>query len=579
MDEKLEYQKYQKLKRFYQEKVSRIASVRLVAFIVMIVSFILKYYYYPLFFLILFVSFLILFVILVFIHDKYYKKYDYYASYVEILNTYLDRENGKWKDFLDKGEDFLDDKSLIFSDLDVLGNGSLFQFLSICKTLGGRERLFYKLSNIELDSKTLKLEQDAILELTNKIQFDVEFQIAIRYYDQKKIHLSHDFSYLDRGVGSRKRDFFIGIVASCCCWLFFLLGCFGFLSFSYFYGMFFFNYMLSFMYSYIFKDDFSCLEKTVYNYGKLSGVMDCILKEKFSSLKLKNIWNRIEKGKIDIIRLSKIDSMNSLRNNLLANFFFNGFFCFNLILLYRFSLFLDSSLGDLKDSICDIEQLEAMVSLASLGIVKNHKCMPSYSEEVILNFLDLKHPLLDEDVCVGNDFEGNDGVYIITGSNMGGKSTLLRTIGINLILMNAGCYVCAKKFQSSYFKLFTSISVRDDIKKGISTFYGELLRIQEMVQYVDKGNMLVLIDEIFKGTNYQDRIYGAREVIKKFHTKRTIAFITTHDFELCEEKRIHNYHVKEDYQGDKIIFDYKLRKGKCTSTNAKYLMRKLHIIK
>ena len=579
MDEKLEYQKYQKLKRFYQEKVSRIASVRLVAFIVMIVSFILKYYYYPLFFGILFVSFLILFVILVFIHDKYYKKYDYYASYVEILNTYLDRENGKWKEFLDKGEDFLDDKSLIFSDLDVLGNGSLFQFLSICKTLGGRERLFYKLSNIELDSKTLKLEQDAILELTNKIQFDVEFQIAIRYYDQKKIHLSHDFSYLDRGVGSRKRDFFIGIVASCCCWLFFLLGCFGFLSFSYFYGMFFFNYMLSFMYSYIFKDDFSCLEKTVYNYGKLSGVMDCILKEKFSSLKLKNIWNRIEKGKIDIIRLSKIDSMNSLRNNLLANFFFNGFFCFNLILLYRFSLFLDSSLGDLKDSICDIEQLEAMVSLASLGIVKNHKCVPSYSEEVTLNFLDLKHPLLDEDVCVGNDFEGKDGVYIITGSNMGGKSTLLRTIGINLILMNAGCYVCAKKFQSSYFKLFTSISVRDDIKKGISTFYGELLRIQEMVQYVDKGNMLVLIDEIFKGINYQDRIYGAREVIKKFHTKRTIAFITTHDFELCEEKRIHNYHVKEDYQGDKIIFDYKLRKGKCVSTNAKYLMRKLHIIK
>ena len=162
---------------------------------------------------------------------------------------------------------------------------------------------------------------------------------------------------------------------------------------------------------------------------------------------------------------------------------------------------------------------------------------------------------------------------------MGGKTSFLRTIGINIILMNSGTFTCAKNFNASYFKIYTSMRVNDDIANGISTFYGELLRIKDMVDYVNKGNMLVLIDEIFKGTNYQDRIYGAKEVIKKLNTPKTICFLTTHDFELCEEKNFENYHVKESYEQNKIIFDYKIRKGRCTSTNARYLMTKLGIIK
>ena len=161
---------------------------------------------------------------------------------------------------------------------------------------------------------------------------------------------------------------------------------------------------------------------------------------------------------------------------------------------------------------------------------------------------------------------------------MGGKTSFLRTIGINLVLMNAGTYVCASEFKASFFKIFTSMRVGDDIEKGISTFYGELLRIKKAMDYLNQGNMLVLIDEIFKGTNYQDRIYGAKKVIKRLQNKNTIVLLTTHDFELCDEKNIINYHVKEYYEGNQIKFDYKVRKGKCTSTNAKYLMEKLEII-
>ena len=214
MRKRLEYDKYLNLRNLYQEKVSRIASFRMILFLVMIISFILKYYYYPVFFGIVFGVSLFGFVVLVFVHDKYYKIYDYYIKYVEVMDNYLARECDEWKKFSDKGEDFLDDRKPFLQDLDVLGDCSLYQYLSICKTLGGRERLVWKLSNLEMEEADLREEQEAIAELTQKISFDIEFQIAMQYYNQKKVHLTNDMADLDKGSGSRKRDFIIAVVAS-----------------------------------------------------------------------------------------------------------------------------------------------------------------------------------------------------------------------------------------------------------------------------------------------------------------------------------------------------------------------------
>lgn len=578
MKEKFSYKKYLELKDNYEMKVSRLANVRMFLFIVMVISFILKYYYYPLFFQIIFVLSLILFIIMVYIHDKYYKIYDYYVKVVDVIDSYLARESGEWKIFFDKGEDFFDDNKTFLKDLDILGDCSLFQYLSICKTLGGRERLVMALSNLEVDENTLRERQKMIEELGENIKFLVDFQVDMKYYDQKKIYLSKDFSYLDKELVNRKFDLFIGIFFGFISAILFCLSICNIISVSWFYGIFFFNLLLSYLYSVIFREEFRCLERVITSYGKLYNVFDKISREKFHSSGLKKIQNRIIKGKDKCDILNKIDWLNSLRNNLLANIVFNGFFCLNLFLLYQFSKFLNQSMSLLKECVLDIEELEAIGSLATIGIVKSNCCMPILNKDVSICFENIKHPLLEEEKCVGNDFTSSFGVNIITGSNMGGKTSFLRMVGINLILMNAGSMVCAKSFKSSYFKVFTSMRILDNIERGISTFYGELLRIQEMVSYVDKGNMLVLIDEIFKGTNYQDRIYGAKEVIKKLNTKKTIVFLTTHDFELCEEKRVHNYHVKEDYEGDKIVFDYKIRSGKAVSTNAKYLMKRLGII-
>ena len=303
-----------------------------------------------------------------------------------------------------------------------------------------------------------------------------------------------------------------------------------------------------------------------------------ITSESFTSEKLNKMRARMKDAKDSGVLLERLDTLNSLRNNLLASFFMNGFFCVNLILLSTFSNFEKSNLSKIQVGIAEIEELEAISSLATIGIIFKNKCMPSLTENVNINFNDLIHPLLGEKICIPNSFSSNNGINIITGSNMGGKTSFLRTIGVNIILMNSGSYVCAKNFSASYFKVFTSMRVFDDISNGISTFYGELLRIKDMVEYVNKGNMLVLIDEIFKGTNYQDRIYGAKEVIKKLNKDKVIVILTTHDFELCDQEKVKNYHVQETYNKDKIVFDYKIKEGKCTSTNARYLMTKLGII-
>lgn len=578
LKEKLEYQKYIQLRDINQKKVNTIATYRMIFFLTMLFSFILKYYYYPILFQSIFIFSLLIFIILVIIHNQYFKQYHYYESYLEIIEEYLKREDGSWKHFEDTASDYLNDDNLYLRDLDVLGERSLFQYLSICKTLGGRNHLVKKLSNPKRNEQKIKEEQESILELSNNIHFCIEFQTKIKYYEKKNIHLSRDFQKIKIKKEGKKRDFYIAIIISTICIIIFLLSIFGILSMRYFYGIFLFNYIVSTMYSYIYKEEFSSVTKVIQGYGKIKEIMFLILEQSFNSKKLKNIQHHMKNSKEGYIELGYIDTLNSLKENFISNFLLNGFFSLNLILLYRFSIFLEKSFPKLYNSIIEIEELESSISLANLGILRQEKCIPNLTDKIGISFQELKHPLLKEEICIPNDFDVQKGIQIITGSNMGGKTSFLRTIGINIILMNAGTFVCAKKFQSSNFNIVTSMRIADDIEKGISTFYGELLRIKEAMQYVGKGNLLVLIDEIFKGTNYQDRIYGAKEVLKKLNTNQTLVILTTHDFELCEEKYVSNYHVKEEYDGDKIIFDYKIRKGKCTSTNAKYLMKKLGLI-
>ena len=576
--EKLEYQKYFLLKKENEKKVNFIATMRVIFFLMMIFSFVLKYYYYPRFFSFVFLFSLLTFVILVIIHDQYFQKYNYYESYLSILEEYIKREDGTWKVFEETGEEFEENAEDYLKDLDIIGKNSLFQYISVCKTIGGKRTLFQKLSNKNQEEEKLYEEQNAIAELEKNLHFVMYYQVQMRRYDKKKVDLTSTFLNLKKDTVSRSNDFIIALICGILSFVLLGLSLSKVISIKYFYGLFLFNYLISLMYSLIYQQDFNKIIHLITTYHQLSSITSLVLKQKFSSKKLKKIQKDMDLTKEITKKINILDTLNSMKDNLLFSLMMNGLFCINLFMRTFFIQFLKQDFPKLQNTIIDIEELEALISLTGIGILKEEKCFPVKSNKVEIKFMGIKHPLLKEEICVDNDFDTKAQVNIITGSNMGGKTSFLRTIGINIVLMNAGTYVCAKSFRASYLKIFTSMRVGDDIEKGISTFYGELLRIKKAMYYLNQGNMLVLIDEIFKGTNYQDRIYGAKKVIQRLQNQQVITFITTHDFELCDEKNITNYHVKEYYEGDQIQFDYKIRKGKCTSTNAKYLMEKLEII-
>jgi DNA mismatch repair ATPase MutS len=163
---------------------------------------------------------------------------------------------------------------------------------------------------------------------------------------------------------------------------------------------------------------------------------------------------------------------------------------------------------------------------------------------------------------------------------MSGKTSFLRVMGMNLVLMNLGCKINGQSFKANDFKIFSSMRIKDDFINGVSSFYSELLNIKKAIDYQKtNNNMIIFIDEIFRGTNSNDRINGAISLIKQLNKENVILFLTTHDFELCDINldNIDNFHFEEHYENDKILFDYKIKNGKCNTTNAKYLMKMVGI--
>jgi DNA mismatch repair ATPase MutS len=231
-----------------------------------------------------------------------------------------------------------------------------------------------------------------------------------------------------------------------------------------------------------------------------------------------------------------------------------------------------------------IGYFEALSSLSMIARLNPQWNYPIFIEDgTLFSGKEVGHPLIQKEQRISNDIDMNNEICVITGSNMSGKTTMLRTIGINLVLAYAGAPICGNTLKCSMMDIFTSMRINDDLGNGISTFYAELLRIKMMIDHLNKKRkMIFLIDEIFRGTNSKDRITGAISVLNNLNKPWVIGLISTHDFELCNladdpQLKATNYHFTETYANDEILFDYKMRPGRCNSTNAKYLMKMVGI--
>ena len=197
------------------------------------------------------------------------------------------------------------------------------------------------------------------------------------------------------------------------------------------------------------------------------------------------------------------------------------------------------------------------------------------------------HPLLPRSSCVRNDVQLGDGlqVHIVSGSNMSGKSTWLRTIGINAVLAMAGAPVCAESLSMTPFAIGSTIRILDSLQKGTSRFYAEIRTLKEIVE-LSKGScpLLFLLDEIFHGTNSHDRRIGAEAIIRELVRAGAVGLVTTHDLALAKmvdtmDGRGRNVHFEDSVEEGLLHFDYRLKDGPVTRSNAIELMRSvgLHV--
>ena len=235
------------------------------------------------------------------------------------------------------------------------------------------------------------------------------------------------------------------------------------------------------------------------------------------------------------------------------------------------------------------DTLAEFEALNSFGILFfNHPdwTFPGIKEEYFsIHGKEIGHPLIPKEKRVDNfiDIENKSELMLVTGSNMAGKSTYLRSIGVNVVLAMAGAPVCAETFSVSHVQLISSMRITDNLEESTSTFYAELKKLKTIIEKVNAGEkVFILLDEILRGTNSLDRHTGSKALIKQLIKKKAAAIIATHDLELANlkedfSKNIRNYHFDVQVSNDELYFDYRLKPGVCNSLNASILMKKIGI--
>lgn len=536
--------------------------------------------------------FFILFLFLVFVHSNLKKSLAKKQHMLDSCQRFLDRQSGKWHDFsfskpifLDKNGDEIDEEEALANhpyakDLDIVGKNSLFQFIDETNTFYGRHMLTHVLTE-ETDFVTAKQRQKSVAEIADKKEFCEELK-ATGKISENIANPKDIISYMQDS-----KDF-LGVFkfASCLPILLIVTALMYFFLPSNFLlviaiGILFFQTIIFFL----------TISKTApvlsmfysFNRGLKSfeGLFNLIEKEKFDSDLNKTMQGFLANGQNKASRFLKtlyiLESATTFRRSAVLLLVLNIMFLYDIQILVA----LDKLRGkdnNLETWLRTVGFFEAMVSIATIPMTFPDWSTPEFNS--VQNDLKIKvenmgHPLLHEPVK-NNYLHKN--ISIITGSNMSGKTTFLRSIGVNLVLAYAGSTVCATSFKIPFVSIYTSMRISDSVTENISTFYAELKRIKIIIDRARKNQpMMFLIDEIFRGTNSEDRIEGAKRVLTQLNKSHIIGFITTHDLEVARDTNFENYNFKEYYEDNQIYFDYHIREGISETKNASYLMKMVGI--
>ena len=513
---------------------------------------------------------LALFILVAIIHGKKINERNKLNILLEINEKGLNRLNGKYKEDEDKGEELIEEGHPFCEDLDVFGNNSLFQMVNTTRTKSGRKKLKEILLLKNLPSKeVVNKKQKAIKELGEKVEWRQKLYIDGTFKKNKGEELEELIKWGKTPSETSSVKLIIAgifIVVT----LALIIACtFKILPFSIVILDLMVNYVVIKMLT---KDMnhvmelFHSIKNSVRAY---SNILNLIEKEEFISEYLNET-----KAKLTIGGESSCSKeMNRLADLLdwvgdsMANayyFILNVFVFADVFILFNLDKWKEKNGDSIEKWLEVMGEFDALSSISNISFDHEDWCFGNITEKEIKG-VNMAHPLIG-DRAVANTYElvTPKQITLITGSNMSGKSTFLRTVGINLLLTYIGAPACANEFSCPIMNIYTCMRTKDNLEESISSFYAEILRIK-------------LIIDACKGTNSKDRHIGATVLIKQLISNGARGLVSTHDLELCdleeEMKEVENYNFREYYKDNKIQFDYKLRKGKSNTQNAVYLMR------
>lgn len=510
------------------------------------------------------------------------------------------RENCNLEEF-DTGNNFINPNHPYTSDLDIFGQHSVFQLVNRTTTESGKILLAEWLSepapNYEIHDR-----QKAIKELSQKLDWRQDFQASGMHFHNKKSDYYKLLDWVEAPVALLKYQriyIAVAIILS----VLSLLGLFSsiiFISSSSWYIYLLPFITVLFINSRILRkvkpiaDDI--VETSTENLNTLRGYRTLINKiesESFASKKLCQLQSILRRSKYsaytEINRICKLLDFSHQRPikkiPISGNFLYpllNIFLLLDIYLIIGTEKWKSKNKTYLKSWAEVVSEFEAINSFAGFYYSNPSYAFPGIEEKNNhIHFEALGHPLIHSNQRVCNNFhsEGHGDIVMITGSNMGGKSTFLRSVGVNVVLSLAGAPCCAKNGQLSNLKLFSSMRTQDNLKKGISSFYAELGRIEMMLKLIESSqSIFFLLDEMFKGTNSEDRHKGGFSLINQISKLKTSGIIATHDIELAKhsgtKKLVTNYSFNSEIKDNSMIFSYELHPGICNDFNASALMEK-----
>ncbi len=519
-------------------------------------------------------------------HQKFKTKQNYIKVLYELYDQALQRLVGEWKAFPDTGEDFKDPAHPYSEDLDLFGASSLFQWINTAKTYRGRKKLKASLTELPAEGGAIRKKQDAIKELALNLawrhRFMAEARTTTRALNSPTQIIewakTYDGNYLRPGLIILARA--LPIITLTFVVLYFMTT---WVSYGYPLA----GFLIQAMILLVGKQRGKALE-AVYNYKDNIKIYEKMLerfeKRTFKAEYLQDLKKRLydRDGKAAFHQIRKLSGLTDMISNRSNSMFLvvNIFTLWDIQCMIALEAWKEKSGRYLGLWVDTIAELEGLASLAIIHYDHPEWVFPEIVSDNSGPSADkMGHPLLVSTTFNDITIDKRASILLITGSNMSGKSTLLRTVGVNMVLAYAGAPVCAKRFSCSMMQIYSCMRVSDNLSENISSFYAELLRIKQIViASKTERKLFFLLDEIFKGTNSQDRHAGAKVLIRQLSKSGAMGMVSTHDLELGaleheSERKIRNYHFREFYKYDEIHFDYKLRPGISTTRNAMYLIK------